>query len=395
MPNRRSFLAQMAASLAALEIGLRNLFSQVRAPNLMESAPSTETIIDGKRYLYFGGTGYYTLQNHPVLMKAAKEALAKYGMHSATSRGGFGTTPLYLAVEKKAAEFFGTEDSVYIASGYLTNMAGFQALTETGQFNAVFADETSHYSVVDFVRVLGLPVVMFAHRSPGDLQKKLRAKLRARQKPLVVSDGLFPIFGKIAPVPEYVEALKPYNGSIWLDDAHGVGILGPNGRGTYDHHGLRSDQLLFGGTLSKAFGAHGGIVPGKKELVQAIRSGHIMNGATQSPSPAAAAALASIELVMQHPEMRTQLWKNAALLKNGLRQMGFPIDDSPVPVAAWTLKTTQDMDRVQQALMERGICIQRARYVGTGPEGVLRVVVFSSHTPEQISRLLDELKKLV
>ncbi len=362
---------------------------------LMESAPAAETVIDGKRYLYFGGTGYYSLQNHPTLINAAAEALAKYGMHSATSRSGFGTTPLYAAVEKKAAEFFGTKDAAYIASGYLCNMAGFQALTATAKFDAVFVDEGSHYSVIDFIHLFQLPVVTFAHGEPEDLRKKLRAHLKAEQKPLVVSDGIFPLMGQVAPVPAYVEISAPYGASIWLDDSHGVGVLGAKGRGTYEHYGLESDRFLFGGTFSKAFGSHGGIIPGKKDFIQAIRTGHVMNGATSPTSSAAASALASMELLTQHPEWRIQLWKNARMLKAGLRQMGLAIDDSPVPIAAWTLKSAQQMDRVHQELMNRGICIQRARYVGGGPEGVLRVVVFSSHTAEQIDRLLAELTGLL
>ncbi len=395
MSNRRGFIAQMMAGVVTLGWGSRNLLAQVRAGYLMESAPSTETVINGKRYLYFGGTGYYTLQNHPALMKAAAEALPRYGMHSATSRSIYGNTPLYSAVEKKAAEFFGTEDAAYIASGYLSNMAGFQGLAAIAKFDAVFADAGAHYSVIDFVRLLEVPVVTFAHGDPEDLGKQLRANLKPGQKPLVVSDGIFPLMGQIAPVPAYAEVSAPYDAWLWLDDSHGVGMLGSNGRGTYEHYSLKGDRFLYGGTFSKAFGSHGGVIPGKKEFVQAIRAGHVMNGATSPASPAAASALASMELLMQHPEMRTQLWKNARQLKTGMRQLGFKMDDTPVPVAAWTLKSSQDMDRIHQELMKRGICIQRAHYVGAGAEGVLRIVVFSSHTPEHIDQVLGELKKVL
>jgi glycine C-acetyltransferase/8-amino-7-oxononanoate synthase len=362
---------------------------------LMESAPAAETIIDGRRYLYFGGTGYYSLQNHPTLLKAAAEALATYGMHSATFRGGFGTTPLYVAVEKKAAEFFGTDAAAYIASGYLSNIAAFQALAETAQFAAVFFDDQAHYSLTDFLHLLHAPAVAFAHADPVDLERKLRAHARTGQRLLVVSDGVFPLMGQVAPVPAYLEVAAPYDAWIWLDDSHGVGVLGPHGRGTYEHYGLTSDRLLFGGTLSKAFGSFGGIVPGPASFVQTIRSGHVMNGATSPTSSAAAWALTSIELLTQHPEWRAQLRDNARRLKAGLRAMGLPIGDSPLPIAAWTLDSPEEMDRIQRALMDRGICIQRAYYPGVGAGGALRVVVFSSHTAAQIDRLLGELKGLL
>ncbi len=395
MSDRRGFLKKMMVGVAALGWGTRNLFAQVRPRYVMESAPGSEITMNGKRYLYFGGVGYHALQGHPALLKAAGEALVKFGMHTATGRGGYGNTPDLLGVEKKVAEFFGTEDAAYLASGYLANAAGYQVLAATGRYDAAFIDEAAHFSAKDFVSLLQMPVFTFAHRDPEDLRGKLRANLKARQKPLLISDGLFSTYGYLAPVPDYVEILKPYQGSIWLDDAHAVGVIGASGRGTYEHYGLKSDELLFGATLSKAFGAYGGIIPGKEDFVQAVRAGHVNNGATSVPSPAVAAALAGLDMLMQHPELRTQLWKNARMMKDGLRQMGFSVDGSPVPIAAWKLKSAEEMDRVRDELMNRGICIQRSFYVGAGPEGVLRVAVFSSHTGEQINRLLSELKNLV
>jgi 8-amino-7-oxononanoate synthase len=379
----------------ALEKGAREMFAHFRRGHMMESPPGAETVIDGKRYLYFGGTGYYGFQGNPTLLKAACRALKKYGMHTSTLRSGFGNSPLYEAVEKKAAEYFGTESSCYIASGYLCNTTGFQALAAMGRFDVVFMDEGSHYSIVDYISLTGKPVVRFASGDPEDLRRKLSAKLKAGRKPLVVSDGVFPTFGRIAPVPEYVKAIESYEGSVWLDDNHGVGVLGPNGRGTYEHFGLKSNRLFFGGTMSKAFGSNGGIVPGPKDLVDKIWQSHIMEGATEPTTAAAAAALAGMDILMKHPELRMRLLANGRRLKQGLRRIGFPIEDTPFPVAAWKLKSAQEMDRIQQRLMDRGICIQRTHYVGAGANGALRTVVFSTHTNEQIDRLLAELKALV
>jgi len=393
MASRRTFMQVASGSLAALGLGFRSLFAQAVA-YVMGSAPGAETVINGRRCLYFGGTGYYAFQQHPELLNAARDALRQYGMHSATSRNIYGTTPVYLEVEKKAAEFFATEDAAYLASGYLSNIAGLQGLFQTGRYDLFMVDERAHYSITDFVYAPRKPVFTFAHVDPEDLRKQLKAHVKAGERPLVISDGIFPTFGVVAPVPEYVKVLEPYQGAIWLDDAHAIGVLGPHGRGTYEYYGLASDNLFFGGTLSKAIGAFGGIVPGKKNLIQAIRAGHIMNGATAAPSPAAGAAIRGMTLLMEHPELREQLWKNARTLKTGLKQLGFPMNDTPVPVAAWTLKSGQEMDRVHDELMKRGICIQRTQYVGAGPEGALRAVVFATHTTEQIQRLLAELKTL-
>jgi 7-keto-8-aminopelargonate synthetase-like enzyme len=394
MSDRRGFLKSAAIALTGLGVGARGLLAQLKTGHMMEGPPGAETLIEGQTYLYFGGTGYYGFQGNPILLKAAGEALLKYGMHPSTSRSGFGNSPLYEAVEKKAAEYFGSESACTVASGYLCNSAGFQALAAMGRFDAVFMDEGSHYSVVDYVGLTGKPVQKFAHADPEDLRRKLKAGLKAGQRPLLVSDGVFPTFGQIAPVPEYVKAIEPYEGLVWLDDNHGVGVLGPHGRGTYDHYGLKSDRLFFGGTMSKAFGSRGGIIPGPKSFIAEILKSHIMNGATGPTAAESAASITGMDLLMKHPEMRTRLLANAKRLKEGLRRIGFPVENTPFPVAAWALKSAQEMDRVHQGLMERGICIQRAHYVGVETEGVLRVVVFATHTNEQIDRLLAALKAL-
>jgi 8-amino-7-oxononanoate synthase len=395
MFNRRNFLSGMAAGLVGIKWGVRGFFDQVRY--VMQGAPGAETVINGKRYLYFGGTGYYGLINNPAMLKAADEALEKYGMHSSTSRGttGYGNTPLYAEVEKKTAEYYGVEDSFYIPSGYLANVAGYQALDSVYKIDAVFVDEDSHYSVIDFTPVIGKPVYTFAHRDPEDLKKKLQQHLKPGQKPLVASDGVFPLFGGLAPLPAYLEVTEPYGGYIWLDDAHSVGVLGPHGRGTADHFGVKSDRIFFGGTFSKAFGSHGAHIPGNGKFIQTVRDGHVAHGATSSPSPAAAAAIVSMDLLRNHPEMKAQLWKNTKMMKSGLHRLGFNFEDSPHPITAWVLKSGEEMDRIQQELFNRGIAIQALNYAGGGALGALRVVVFSTHTPEQINRLLDELKKIV
>jgi len=398
MLNRRNLFKGTVVGFMTAGIGVRNLLAQLigsRYKFTMDSGPGPETVINGKRYLYFGGTGYFGFQTHPELIQAAQKGLAEFGLCTATSRNIFGTSPLHLEVEKKAREFFDSEDAIYLPSGYLINIAGFQALTQSKRFDVMFVDEGAHWSITDFMYAVQKPVFTFAHGDAEDLGRKLKANLQPGQRPLVASDGIFPTFGKIAPLPLYLKLVESYDGCMWVDDCHAIGVLGEHGRGTYEHYGMHSDRLYFGGTLSKAVGAHGGIIPGKEEFVLPIRAGHIANGANASVSAAAAAAVKGLDLMMARPELRQQLWHNARHLKSGLNAMGFDQDDTPVPAAAWALKSAEDMDRVHSALMERGIAIQRTHYVGAGPNGLLRAVVFANHKPDQIDRMLKELKSLV
>jgi 8-amino-7-oxononanoate synthase len=398
MASRRSFFRMIACAVGASTLAGRNLLAQLIGSKYkfeMGSAPGPETVINGKRYLYFGGTGYYSFQSHPELVQAALKATTDFGIGTATSRNVFGTSALYLEVEKTAAAFFGTEDAIYLPSGYLINIAGLQALAATHQFDSMFVDDGAHWSITDFMYALRKPVYTFAHGDGEDLKNQLKKNLRPGEKPLVLSDGIFPAFGKIAPIPDYFKAIEAYSGCMWLDDCHAIGVIGQNGRGTYEHYGLQSDRLYFGGTLSKAVGAHGGIIPGKQDFILPIRTGHVANGANASPAAAAGAAVKGMQLLMSKPELRQRLGDNARQLKSGLKAMGFDQDDSPIPIAAWILKTAADMDRVHAELMNRGIAIQRTHYVGTGVNGALRAVVFANHRPDQITRMLDELKKLV
>jgi 7-keto-8-aminopelargonate synthetase-like enzyme len=362
---------------------------------VMESPPGPETVINGRRRLYFGGVSYYGLHGHPQLMKAGVDAWERLGLNTATTRSGMGTAPLHLEVEAAAARFFGTQDAAYVASGYLSNTAGIQVLHAIQAFDTIFVDQRAHPCVHDAALSIGVPVHHFAHLEPDDLGTQLRQNLSPGRKPLVMSDGLFPTLGRIAPLPDYLEVLEPFGGIVWLDDAHPVGILGPNGRGTADHFDVTSNQVFSGGTLSKAFGGFGGVVPGPADFVGRIRSGPVMVTASPPPSPVAAATLEGIKLVAANPQWRQRLWENAALLKNGLNRLGFDVERSEVPIAAFTLESAARMRKVHSELFDRDIAIQYTHYPGAGSEGVLRVVVFSTHTRDQIERLIDELGEVV
>ena len=358
----------------------------------MEGAPGTETIINGKKYLYFAGTGYFQLGSHPEVLGAATKATLNYGICSSTSRIITGTTPLIGEIEKITAEFFKTEDAAYLPSGYLCNIAGMSALNELDLFDVIFIDESSHYSNIEGAMVVGKPLVKFTSRSTGDLLKKIEKHLKPEERPLIASDGLFPIWAKIPPLEDYLEIAEKYNGIIWVDDAHGVGIIGNNGRGTYEYLKLKSNRLFFGATLSKAFGAYGGVIPGKTEFISKIRTGSVMTGCSSPMSAGVAAGIKGLELVKHNPVMREKLWENARYLKDGINFLGIKTDDNYIPIVAFTPGDESEMQKIHAHLMDKGIYIQYAKYRGSGDAGVLRIIVFSTHTKSQIDYLLENLE---
>ena len=375
---------------------------------IMQSPPGCRTTIDGREYLYFAGTGYLGLQGHPEVIRAACEATERFGIGSATSRTAFGNTPPVLEVERRAAEFFGLDEAFYFMSGYVANNVLILALERS--FDAVFVDELSHYCVFEAAQLSSRPLFRFRHCDAQDLQAKLRANLKPAQLPLVITDGVFAAKGTIAPVAEYRAVLSNYPGAlICVDDAHGFGVLGAGGAGTLEHFGLfdagvnagiepqQGPRLFVCGTLSKAVGGFGGIIPGSRRFIERLKTtSHYYRGASAPPAGAAAATARALELLIADPSMRTRLWENVDALKGGLRGMGLQVDRTPVPIICLTIGGAENMQRIQRELMHRGIVIAYiAAYSGLGPEGALRLAVFATHTQEMIRQLLDELQRLV
>lgn len=411
----------------------RSLLYSAAMP-VMQSPPGAVTRIDGREFLYFVGTGYLGLQGHPDVIRAACDAAEQYGIGSANSRTAFGTTPPLLEVERLAAALFGLDDAFYYASGWMGAGILLQALNADRL--VVFIDECSHYSLFEAARWTGRPSVAFRHRDGDDLREKLKWQLQPGQCPIVLSDGVFAATGRIAPADRYCEILRAYPGSIlYLDDAHGLAVLGEHGRGVFEHFelfaalpqqvceatasegspagvwtpnsvlpccgpnrpALPCPALLFSGTLSKAVGGFGGIIPGGREFIGHLKSrSPCMAGASAPPAPVAAATARALELTLAHPDLRTRLRANARQLKDGLRHIGFDADETPVPIVSLALGSAENMQRIQQALMARGIAVAyMPTYSGLGPEGALRLAVFATHTEEMIARLVDELRQLV
>jgi 8-amino-7-oxononanoate synthase len=378
---------------------------------LMQSPPGAETVVDGRRYLYFGGTGYLGLQGDPEVIRAACEAAEQYGLGSATARSGFGNTPPILELERQAALFFDTADAFHVMSGYVANHV--LVLACEGCFETIFLDEFSHYSIREAAQLSGRKIHTFRHRDPEDLRCQLRLHLPAHGRPLVMTDGVFAALGRIAPAREYRDVLAEYPGAILaIDDAHGLGVLGNEGRGTYEHAGLfkgvnqslpklsgtyGGQHLLACGTLSKAAGGFGGIVPGSRTFVERLKAtSPYYNAASATPIPIAAATARGLVLMRTQPELRERLRENVRMVKSGLRQLGLHVDATPVPIIPLTIGTAENMQRLHGKLREQGILVPyMPAYSGLGPAGALRLAIFSTHTVAMLSRLLDGLRRLL
>jgi 7-keto-8-aminopelargonate synthetase-like enzyme len=371
-----------------------------RQYHIMEGRPGTTVILDGLKYLYFAGTSYFQLHTHPDVIQAAVDATHKFGMGSATTRQLSGTTPLLQKVEDKLASYFNTEDAVYLPSGYLSSLAGLKALDELGLYDAIFLDDGSHYSLLQGATATGRPVISFRNGDLKDLDSKISKHLDSGQRPLIATDGLFPVIARLAPIVDYQDLAAKYQGVVWVDDAHGVGILGAHGRGTCEALGARSDRIYLGATLSKAFGAYGGIIVGPGNFINQVRMGSVMTGSNSPLNAAVAASIKGLELVQETPGMRKRLWTNARFLSENLGHLGItsetkfiPEMHGTIPIASFSYGNAENMKSIHKYLMEQGIYIQYTNYKGAQAEGVLRIVVSSSHKKVEIVRLTSALKE--
>jgi len=362
----------------------------------LQSPPGSKAIINDREVDYFCGFSYYSLQSHPNLIQAATDAMNRYGINAGTSRAGYGNNPIFQTVEQQSAHFFAAESALYYVSGYLGNAILLQGLTP--DYDIIFADHECHYSILDGAAMARKPLVTFAHRNSRDLTLQLETHLKPGQRPLVITDGVFPTSGELAPLADYDKVLSNYPDSILcVDDAHAYTVLGEQGRGTLEYFGIQGPRRYSCGTLSKAVGGHGGIITGNSAFIEQLHTHcKILIGASSVPIPAAAASAAGLDILIDNPQMRQQLWDNVAYAKRALRQLGFDnIPDTPVPIICLSSDGV-DWSAVQEKLFEKNIAVQYipgGSYTSAPKNGAIRIAIFSGHTKVQIDRLVEEFKR--
>jgi 8-amino-7-oxononanoate synthase len=366
----------------------------------IESPEGPRVTIDGRSYDWFRGSGYLGLQAHPDVLRAACEATLRYGLRL-RDRRPVGCHPCVPEWEGAANAFFGCEAAVLLGSGYAGGAVMAAALTE--DFDVAFVDEQAHASVWDGLAVVRKPVVPFRHRDPEALAAALSERLGAGRRPLVMSDGVFPITGALAPVPQYREVLGAYDGALLcLDDAHAYGVLGPDGRGTLDHFALFGPQRFSYGTMSKGFGAAGGVVPGLAELRDRIeRRSAAYRSTTKGPPGVVAAGARALEIARTQPSLRVRLAARVARVRSALRSMGLPVDGGPAPIICIDARAGLELGSLARRLFEEeGIAVAHmaggAGSYGNVPRGGCLVFTLSAgHEDEQIDHLLDAFRRTV
>lgn len=352
---------------------------------------SARVCLDGRPYLNFQGSGYLALAAVPEIRAAAARGLEEgvpFAQHLKAAASD-ASDPPFDAVEQAAALACGTETSVYFSSGYFIGFLGLASLE--GRYDAIFLDEWAHYSLQDAAALSGMPVHRFRHCDAVDLRASLRSRPTRDSRPLVLTDGVFPVTGRIPPLDEYCDLVAEHDGLLFVDEAHAFGVLGEHGRGALEHCGV-GDRASMGATLSKALCAQGAALPCSAQVARRVRRAPQALGASAGSPLSALASAAALAHVSRHPELRAALAANVRYLKAELRRIGLDLEETPAPIAFFKCGSRREMLALQRRVFERGISVGFVSdYVGCDPEGGLRCTVFRDHTVGDIDALIAAL----
>ncbi|WP_290700405.1 8-amino-7-oxononanoate synthase [Amphritea sp.] len=372
------------------ELQARKEQSLYRQRRILQSPQSPEVIVDGKACLAFCSNDYLGLANHPDVIAALKNGADLYGVGGGASHLVNGHSQAHHALEEELAEFTGRPRALLFSTGYMANIGAINALID--KRDAVFQDRVNHASLLDAGLLSGARFQRFLHNDSDNLTSRLQ-RTEARRK-LVVCDGVFSMDGDLAELPAICKTAADHNAWVMVDDAHGLGCIGKQGRGTVDHFSLGSDQVqVLMGTLGKAFGTSGAFVAGSEELIETLVQHARTYIYTTSMSPAIAEATrASLKLVQQDEWRREKLNHLIVRFRNGCEQLGLPLMDSPTPIQPIMVGEADRAMAISAALEAKGIFIGAIR-PPTVPQGAarLRVTLSATHTDEQLDRLLDAL----
>ncbi len=353
----------------------------------VESPPNPTIFLNGQSVIQFASNNYLGLANHHKIKQAAIEAIQEYGVGSGASRLVSGTQTPHQKLEIGLAEFKETEAALTFGSGYNTNLGVIPSLV--GPQDLILADRLCHASLIDGCRVSQATLRVFHHNDTEQLKQLLSKQSRTRNT-LILTEGVFSMDGDLAPLPELALLAKEFDAKLLVDDAHGTGVMGPNGRGTIEHFGIDPEGLIQMGTLSKALGTVGGYIAGTQSFVDyLINTSRSFIYTTAPPPSMAAAAQAALQIVQAEPDRRRRLWQNREQLYHGLKNLGFQLTNTQSPILPIILNDPQRAIDMSEQLLQQGIYVPAIR-PPTVPKGTsrLRMTVTSDHTPEHIETVL-------
>jgi glycine C-acetyltransferase len=369
----------------------QGLYNHIRTIGSPQGAWLT---VDGKNVLNFCSNNYLGLANHPKLVAAAQEATKKYGVGPAAVRSIAGTMDLHVQLEQRLAKFKGAEDVITFQSGFTANLGTIPALV--GKEDVIFSDRLNHASIIDGCRLSGAKIIAYEHNDAGALEDAIKEHASKYRRALIVTDGVFSMDGDIAPLPALYEVAQNYDILFMVDDAHGEGVLGKGGRGIVDHFKLHGKIDVEIGTMSKAFGVMGGMVAGKKEIVEWLRQrGRPFLFSSAVTVPDAAACLAAVDLLEESTELVDKLWANAKFFKEEMSKLGFDTGASETPITPVMLGEAKLAQQFSRELFEEGVFGMAIGFPTVAKDKArIRIMISAAHDNDDLGKGLDAFAKV-
>ena len=357
-----------------------------------ESPADTTITLEGRRLISMASNNYLGLANHPALKQAAITAIRQWGVGAGAARLISGTLSPHHHLEEDLGRFKQVEAVLTFGSGYSTNLGLLPCLLDRN--GLILADRYCHASLIEGCRLARARFRVFQHNDAEHLESLLK-KRKAKCPTLVVTEGVFSMDGDVAPLPDIITLCKSYEASLLVDDAHGTGVMGKNGRGTLEHFGVNPADVIQMGTLSKALGAFGGFVAGSSSLKDyLINTSKAFIFTTAAPPSMAAAASAAIQVIQSEPERRQRLWENREFLFTELKGLGIPLTDTRSPILPIMVKTPEAALKMSDTLYEAGIYVPAIR-PPTIPKNSsrLRLTVSSEHTKNELQTVIQAIRQ--
>ncbi len=360
---------------------------------VIESDQDTEISMNGKKVLMFGSNSYLGLTNHPKIKEAAKAAIDKYGTGCAGSRFLNGTLDIHLELEQRLADFVGKDAAIVYSTGFQANMG--VVPTFTGRNDYIILDELDHASIIEGARVSFSKILKYKHNDMDSLEKILQ-RCEYDQMKLIVVDGIFSMDGDIANLPEIIRLSEKYNGTVMVDDAHSLGVIGEGGRGTSSHFGLTDRTDLIMGTFSKSLASIGGFIASDHATINFLlhHSRTLIFSASISPA-ATASVLAALDIIEAEPERITHLWDITHYTIKHLRDVGFDLGHTVTPIIPLMIRDNVKTFKFTKMLLDEGIFVNPVLSPAVADDSTLvRLSLMATHTHEQVDFAIEKLIKV-
>jgi len=358
------------------------------------ATPQDPVVIhDGQELVMLGSNNYLGLTNHPGVKEAAATGLAMYGTGCAGSRLLNGTLDIHVQLEERLAEFLHREAVLTFSTGFQVNLGVLSCLL--GRHDIAFLDSLDHACIIDGCRLGFGRSYKYRHNDVRDLEKKLM-NAPAEKGKIIVVDGVFSMEGDVAPLVEIAELKNRFGARMMVDDAHGLGVFGENGRGTPEHFGVEDEVDLLMGTFSKSLAAIGGFIAGSPEVIDYVKHEARSEIFSAAPPPASvAAAIKAVEIIEREPERRKQLWENTTYMKREFKKLGFDTGDSASPIIPLVVGEDMTAFKMTMRLQEEGVFANPVVSPAVPPGcSMIRTSYMATHTRQHLDQALTAIEKV-